>query len=76
MTEAVAAGADVRPAKPNTRPKRPYFSSGPCAKPPGWAPDKLETVALGRSHRGAIGKAQAGRGDRANARAPPPSRRL
>jgi phosphoserine aminotransferase len=58
MTEAVAAGARVRPAKPNTRPKRPYFSSGPCAKPPGWAPDKLETVALGRSHRGAIGKAK------------------
>ena len=58
MTEAVAAGADVRPAKPNTRPARPYFSSGPCAKPPGWGPDKLDTSALGRSHRGTIGKAK------------------
>jgi phosphoserine aminotransferase len=58
MTEAVIAGADVRPAKPTTRPKRPFFSSGPCAKPPGWSPEKLETIALGRSHRGAIGKAK------------------
>src|SRR5205085_8252812 len=33
-------------------------SSGPCAKPPGWSPDKLRTDALGRSHRGAIGKAR------------------
>ena len=58
MTEVVAAGAPVRLAKPTTRPKRPYFSSGPCAKPPGWSPDRLETVALGRSHRGSIGKAK------------------
>jgi phosphoserine aminotransferase len=58
MTEAVTAGADVRATKPTTRPKRPYFSSGPCAKPPGWSPDKLETVALGRSHRGTVGKAK------------------
>ena len=58
MTESVTAGADVRAAKPTTRPKRPYFSSGPCAKPPGWSPDKLETVALGRSHRGTVGKAK------------------
>jgi phosphoserine aminotransferase len=58
MTEAVTAGADVRAAKPTTRPKRPYFSSGPCAKPPGWSPDKLQTDALGRSHRGTIGKAR------------------
>jgi phosphoserine aminotransferase len=57
MTDAVAAGADTRPPKPNTRPKRPYFSSGPCAKPPGWSPDKLHTATLGRSHRGAAGKA-------------------
>ena len=58
MTDTIAAGADLRPAKPHTRPKRPYFSSGPCAKPPGWAADKLDTAALGRSHRGAIGKAK------------------
>ena len=58
MTEAVTAGAGVRSDRPTTRPKRPYFSSGPCAKPPGWSPDKLETIALGRSHRGAVGKAK------------------
>jgi phosphoserine aminotransferase len=58
MTEAVTAGAEVRPAKPRTKPERPFFSSGPCAKPPGWAPESLGTSALGRSHRGAIGKAK------------------
>jgi len=42
--------------KPQLRPARPYFSSGPCAKPPGWSPDKLDTRILGRSHRGALGK--------------------
>ena len=43
-------------AKPEVRPARPYFSSGPCAKPPGWNPSKLATESLGRSHRSAIGK--------------------
>jgi phosphoserine aminotransferase len=43
-------------AKPGTRPARPYFSSGPCAKPPGWSPEKLATECLGRSHRAKIGK--------------------
>ena len=56
MTEVVTAGADLRPARPVTRPKRPYFSSGPCAKPPGWDPSKLATQSLGRSHRAKIGK--------------------
>ncbi|MEO7602131.1 MAG: phosphoserine transaminase, partial [Sphingomicrobium sp.] len=37
-------------------PARPFFSSGPCAKPPGWSPDKLFLGALGRSHRGKLGK--------------------
>ena len=37
-------------------PARPYFSSGPCAKPPGWAPEKLFLDDLGRSHRCALGK--------------------
>jgi len=37
-------------------PARPHFSSGPCAKPPGWNPDKLFIDDLGRSHRGALGK--------------------
>ncbi|HEX3421934.1 MAG TPA: phosphoserine transaminase [Sphingomicrobium sp.] len=58
MTEAIIAGAEVRPAKPHTKPSRPNFSSGPCAKPPGWSADRLDTSALGRSHRGAIGKAK------------------
>jgi phosphoserine aminotransferase len=46
--------------KPGTRPARPYFSSGPCAKPPGWAPDKLANESLGRSHRSKLGKARLG----------------
>ena len=58
MTEAVAMGAAARLAKPASKPQRPYFSSGPCAKPPGWSPDKLDTSGLGRSHRGLIGKAR------------------
>jgi phosphoserine aminotransferase len=43
---------------PARKPVRPYFSSGPCAKPPGWSPDKLATESLGRSHRAKIGKAR------------------
>ena len=41
---------------PTTRPARPDFSSGPCAKPPGWAPEQLDTSVLGRSHRSGLGK--------------------
>ncbi|HYI47191.1 MAG TPA: phosphoserine transaminase [Allosphingosinicella sp.] len=44
--------------KPGTRPARPFFSSGPCAKPPGWAPEKLAIGSLGRSHRSKLGKAR------------------
>jgi phosphoserine aminotransferase len=58
MTEVAAAGADARLAKPKTLPQRAYFSSGPCAKPPGWLPQSLDIAALGRSHRGTIGKAR------------------
>jgi phosphoserine aminotransferase len=58
MTGTAEAGATLRRPKPATKPKRPYFSSGPCAKPPGWSADKLDTSALGRSHRGALGKAK------------------
>ena len=43
---------------PATRPARPFFSSGPCAKPPGWDPAKFATECLGRSHRSKIGKAR------------------
>ena len=41
---------------PGTRPANPRFSSGPCAKIPTFALDKLSDAALGRSHRAAIGK--------------------
>ncbi len=44
--------------KPDRLPARPFFSSGPCAKPPTWSPDKLATQSLGRSHRAKIGKAR------------------
>src|SRR6516164_1395569 len=45
-------------AKPASRPKVPHFSSGPCAKRPGWNPQNLRDAALGRSHRAKIGKAR------------------
>ena len=44
------------PARPAHLPARPYFSSGPCAKPPGWSAATLATDSLGRSHRSKIGK--------------------
>ena len=43
-------------AKPGLRPANPNFSSGPCAKRPGWSLAALEHAALGRSHRAKIGK--------------------
>jgi phosphoserine aminotransferase len=45
-------------AKPAQRPVVPHFSSGPCAKRPGWNPQNLKDAALGRSHRAKIGKAR------------------
>ena len=44
--------------KPPVRPKNPCFSSGPCAKRPGWAPNALEGALLGRSHRAKPGRAK------------------
>ena len=41
---------------PARKPARPFFSSGPCAKPPGYTPAQLNTEVLGRSHRAKIGK--------------------
>jgi phosphoserine aminotransferase len=45
-------------AKPAMRPARPEFSSGPCAKRPGWNPQNLQNAVLGRSHRSKLGKAR------------------
>jgi phosphoserine aminotransferase len=60
MTDLAAApaAADAHPPKPAEKPRRPHFSSGPCAKPPGWSPEKLALGSLGRSHRSRIGKAR------------------
>jgi len=44
--------------KPGMRPAIPHFSSGPCAKRPGWSLQNLTDAALGRSHRAKIGKAK------------------
>jgi phosphoserine aminotransferase len=44
--------------RPLTRPQNPFFSSGPCAKRPGWSLDNLKNAMLGRSHRSAAGKAR------------------
>jgi phosphoserine aminotransferase len=42
--------------KPAARPRAPSFSSGPCAKRPGWTAQNLGTDSLGRSHRAKLGK--------------------
>ena len=43
---------------PTLKPERPFFSSGPTAKPPGWNAANLSTDSLGRSHRSKLGKAR------------------
>jgi phosphoserine aminotransferase len=45
-------------ATPGVRPVTPHFSSGPCAKRPGWSLQKLTDAVLGRSHRSKAGKAK------------------
>lgn len=46
------------PEEPTTRPKHPEFSSGPCAKRPGWSVNALASALTGRSHRSKAGKAR------------------
>jgi phosphoserine aminotransferase len=43
-------------SKPTQRPQCPNFSSGPCAKRPGWTVDVLSNALLGRSHRSRLGR--------------------
>ena len=56
MTDTATAPDARGASKPATKPARPFFSSGPCAKPPGWNASQLATDSLGRSHRSKIGK--------------------
>jgi phosphoserine aminotransferase len=44
--------------KPTVRPRTPHFSSGPCAKRPGWTLEALAGALIGRSHRSKEGKAR------------------
>lgn len=44
--------------QPTQRPQRPYFSSGPCSKRPGWQLEALNNALVGRSHRSGPGKAR------------------
>ena len=60
MTDTIRADATTasvtRPTEP--KPARPFFSSGPCAKPSGWDAANLPHASLGRSHRSKIGKSR------------------
>jgi phosphoserine aminotransferase len=64
MTDSDKKVRTQRPArsraavKPELRPENPHFSSGPCAKRPGWRPDVLAGALTGRSHRAPAAKAQ------------------
>lgn len=55
-TMTTAAPAATLAVEPTTAPQNPCFSSGPCAKRPGWSLDALKGSPNGRSHRAKIGK--------------------
>ncbi|MBD2771419.1 phosphoserine transaminase [Iningainema tapete] len=48
----------AHPHPPNTKPRVTHFSSGPCAKRPGWSVANLQNACVGRSHRSEAGKAK------------------
>ncbi|GLS20023.1 phosphoserine aminotransferase [Labrys miyagiensis] len=56
MTMPMPAAETAVATTPAIKPAVVNFSSGPCAKRPGWTPDALKSAALGRSHRAKIGK--------------------
>lgn len=56
LSKRLLASNGTHPMKPNQKPANPHFSSGPCAKRPGWALNALSGAAVGRSHRAKIGK--------------------
>ncbi len=60
MTDTMRADAtSASVTRPDAaKPARPFFSSGPCAKPPGWDAAALPHASLGRSHRSKIGKSR------------------
>ncbi len=50
----------VERLKPTIKPSQSHFSSGPCAKRPGWSASALASACVGRSHRSSVGKARLG----------------